>query len=526
MRFVRWLADSGGHRWSGIRRRAGGRGRRRRSRPSQQRSGVAWHRPGARHGPRPAARDGPAPAELGPADRVLPAPHPGRSTRKLHAVIETNPDALREAAASDAHRRAARRPQRRWRASRCCSRTTSTPRDRQHTTAGSFALVGARPARDAFLVAPAARGRRGDPRQGQPVRVGQLPVAPTRPAAGARSAGRPTTRTCSTATRAARQQRLGARPPRPTWPRSRSAPRPTARSSARPAPTASVGIKPTLGLVSRAGVVPISAEQDTAGPMTRNVTDAAAVLVGDPGRRPGATRRPRTAGAVRRAATTCGRCSRTRCGASGSACGAAPAASNAGGRCAVLDAAHRRAARLRRDRGRRRRAARPRTRSFEAEFPALLIEFKHDINAYLAAHARAGTRRDLAGLIEFNRAHADIEMPLLRAGDLRAGRRRPAGDLTDPAYRQQRATATTARPQRASTRRWPPTDLDAIIAPTNGPAWVTDLENGDDFTGFVGSSRPAAVAGYPNITVPAGLRRGPLPLGRVVLRRPVRASRR
>ena len=63
-------------------------------------------------------------------------------------------------------------------------------------------------------------------------------------------------------------------------------------------------------------------------------------------------------------------------------------------------------------------------------------------------------------------------------------------------------------------------DLDAIIAPTNGPAWVTDPVNGDDFSAFVGSSSPSAIAGYPSITVPAGLRR-PAAARRVVHRRPV-----
>ena len=87
-----------------------------------------------------------------------------------------------------------------------------------------------------------------------------------------------------------------------------------------------------------------------------------------------------------------------------------------------------------------------------------------------------------------------------------------SGDLTDPAYRQQRATATTGA-RRAIDATWPAHRLDAILAPTNNAAWVTNLETGDDFTGFVGSSTPAAVSGYPNITVPAGFARGALPLG-------------
>ena len=87
-----------------------------------------------------------------------------------------------------------------------------------------------------------------------------------------------------------------------------------------------------------------------------------------------------------------------------------------------------------------------------------------------------------------------------------------SGDLTDPAYLQQRATATNGA-RRAIDETMAGYRLDAILAPTNNAAWVTNLETGDDFTDSVSSSTPAAVAGYPNITVPAGFARGALPLG-------------
>ena len=147
---------------------------------------------------------------------------------------------------------------------------------------------------------------------------------------------------------------------------------------------------------------------------------------------------------------------------------------------------------------------------FEAEFPALLVEFKHDINAYLAA-TPGRHPRDLAGLIEFNRAHADIEMPFF-GQEIFELAQATSGDLTDPAYRQQRATATNGA-RNAIDSTVASHRLDAILAPTNNAAWVTNLQSGDDFTDFVGSSTPAAVAGYPNITVPAGFARGALPLG-------------
>ena len=266
-----------------------------------------------------------------------------------------------------------------------------------------------------------------------------------------------------------------------------------------------VGIKPTLGLVSRAGVVPISAEQDTAGPMTRKVTDAAAVLSVIQGVDP---RDPATEPArpfVDRDYLEALQPDALR----GKRIGVwRPAA----GENAEVIAVWRRRSRGC-GRGRDRRSTTSSCRAwtvFEAEFPALLVEFKHDINAYLAA-TPGRHPRDLAGLIEFNREHADIEMPFF-GQEIFEQAQATSGDLTDPAYRQQRATATNGCTQRhrldvASFR------LDAILAPTNNAAWVTNLESGDDFTGFVGSSTPAAVAGYPNITVPAGFARGALPLG-------------
>ena len=171
---------------------------------------------------------------------------------------------------------------------------------------------------------------------------------------------------------------------------------------------------------------------------------------------------------------------------------------------------HRGAAPARRDGDRQRRPCPAWTWWTQTEFPALLVEFKHDINAYLAA--RPGPHPgDLAGLIEFNQAARGHRDAVLRPGDLRVGpghQRRP--DRPDVLAQR---TATTTAPATPSTPRSPATGLDAIIAPTNDPAWVTNLETGDDFNGFVGSSSPAAVSGYPNITVPAGFARGRLPLG-------------
>ena len=135
------------------------------------------------------------------------------------------------------------------------------------TTAGSLALVGAIPAADAFVVeAPARRGR-GDPRQDEPLRVGQLPLD-----ALLERLERPR-RAVPQSLRARPQPvrlelRLGRRGGGEPLRASRSAPRPTARSSRRRTTAGSSGIKPTLGLVSRTGIIPIAHSQDTAGPMT------------------------------------------------------------------------------------------------------------------------------------------------------------------------------------------------------------------------------------------------------------------
>ena len=143
------------------------------------------------------------------------------------------------------------------------------------------------------------------------------------------------------------------------------------------------------------------------------------------------------------------------------------------------------------------------------EFTALLVEFKHDINAYLAA--RPGPHpQTLAGLIEFNNRLAEIELRYF-GQEIFIDSEKTSGDLSDPAYLEARRTATSLA-QRSIDETLARLDLDAIVAPTNGPAWVTDTDNGDTFDEFVGSSTPAAVAGYPNITVPAGFV-GPLPIG-------------
>ena len=179
-----------------------------------------------------------------------------RTGPQLRSVIETNPDALAIADALDAERKGegAARPAARHPGAAQGQHRHRRPHDdhRRLARARGLAAAARRPRRR-----PAARGRRRHPRQDQPLASGRTSARRARRRAGAAAAASAATRTRSTATRAARA-RARAPPSRRTSPRSRSAPRPTARSSARRRPAASSGIKPTVGLVSRAGIIPIA----------------------------------------------------------------------------------------------------------------------------------------------------------------------------------------------------------------------------------------------------------------------------
>ena len=142
------------------------------------------------------------------------------------------------------------------------------------------------------------------------------------------------------------------------------------------------------------------------------------------------------------------------------------------------------------------------------EFEILLYEFKADLNAYLGALGPAAKVHSLKELIAFDEREKDREMPYF--GQEIALQAEKKGPLTSPAYRKAlttcRARARTLGIDAVMTKY----KLDALIAPTGGPAWPTDLINGDHFLGA--SSTPPAVAGYPSITVPAGFVHG-LPVG-------------
>jgi amidase len=274
---------------------------------------------------------------------------------------------------------------------------------------------------------------------------------------------------------------------------------------------ADVGIKPTLGLLSRAGVIPITADQDTAGPITRNVTDAAVVLGAMTGIDPADPATAAQAGHaftnytpfLRRQALRGARIGVWREGTYDPSVSpdvhaimnATVATLRAQG-ATVID-----------------NTRIPIEPAYGPEFDALLCEFKTDIATYLATYTRAGYPKTLQALIDFNNAHPELEGPWNSAiFDLAQA----TGGRSDPDCTAARAFATsTAKAAIDSTLA--ANNLDAIIAPTNGPAWVTnsDPTKGDldgDFSTFVGSSSPSAIAGYPDITVPAGFV-GHLPVG-------------
>jgi amidase len=145
----------------------------------------------------------------------------------------------------------------------------------------------------------------------------------------------------------------------------------------------------------------------------------------------------------------------------------------------------------------------------ESEFEVLLYEFKADLNAYLARLGPSAPVRSLKEIIEFNERNRDKEMPYF--GQELFLQAEAKGPLTDKAYLD--ALARNLRLSRAEgiDALMDKHKLDALVAPTGGPAWTTDLVNGDHYTGGDCSTLPA-VSGYPHITVPAGFVFG-LPVG-------------
>ncbi|HTZ92057.1 MAG TPA: amidase [Streptosporangiaceae bacterium] len=264
-----------------------------------------------------------------------------------------------------------------------------------------------------------------------------------------------------------------------------------------------VGIKPTLGLISRSGVVPISAAQDTAGPMTSTVADAAVLLTAMAGADPADQA---TAAASSQATDYAAFLNPA--GLDGARLGVwrAGSADATPATAAVLESA------LAVLHGQGAVAVDPVDLAGvgqlgEPEFAALTHEFKHDINAYLATLG-GDHPADLAGLIAFNngnaaRVLAHFGQELFEAAEA------TSGDLSDSGYLEARSAANRIA-RDGLDAAFTEHRLDAVVALTGHPAWLIDHVLGD-YHGW-GTSGPAAVSGYPSITVPAG-QVGGLPVG-------------
>jgi amidase len=265
-----------------------------------------------------------------------------------------------------------------------------------------------------------------------------------------------------------------------------------------------VGLKPTVGLVSRSGIVPIAHSQDTAGPMARTVTDAATLLGAMAG--PDTNDPATQTGGVRlfqdyREFLKPGGLKGARIGVLRDRSFNFPKALDPILQNAI-EAMKREGAEI----------VDPVEfptlgKTDEAEYEVLLYEFKADLEAYFAGRPNCAVRT-LDDLIAFNLKNADREMPFF--GQETVERAAKKGPLTDKAYLEARAKCGELMGEKGIDAVMAEHKLDALFVLTNGPAHLTDLVNGDSFSGS--SSSPAAVAGYPTITLPAGYVFG-LPVG-------------
>src|SRR6058998_3370075 len=405
---------------------------------------------------------------------------------KLHSVLETNPDALAIADRLDAERKA-NRVRGPLHGIPVLVKDNIATGDRLMTTAGSLALAGVTPPRDAPLIARLraagavilgktnlsewANIRSNQSSSGWSARGGQCanPYALDRNPCGSSSG--------TGASIAASFAAVGIGTE-------------TDGSIVCPSSACSlVGVKPTVGLIDGAGIIPIAHSQDTAGPMARTVADAAALLGALAGREYGASLDPAGLRGAR-----IGVARKKFFGYSPEADALVEAAIDVLRRqgAVIVDPADI-----------------PHAGEYDdSELTVLLYELKADLAAYLAAWAPSAKVKTLADVIAFNEANKAAEMPYF--GQELFLQAQEKGPLTDQAYRD-----ALAKDQRLSRSEgldvvFAHNTLDAIVAPTGSPPWPTDLVNGDHFLGA--SSTPAAVAGYPSIAVPVGYSFG-LPVG-------------
>ncbi len=255
-----------------------------------------------------------------------------------------------------------------------------------------------------------------------------------------------------------------------------------------------VGFKPTVGLVAQKGIVPISFTQDTAGPMTRSVRDAAMMLSAM------ATGDGATDFATKLSDTSL---EGKRIGVLRFAIGTHPmVAARFEDALAVLRAQG---------------ATLVDITDLNlpdgygpAETMVLEVEFKHTLNEYLADAAPAVTHRTLKDIIAFNTENAEIELALFDQSIMDASQARP--DITDPAYLEARDRIVKASGPDGIDKFVTNNNVDVLVAPSFGPSWLIDGVYGDNTLGDAGAGYLAAIAGYPHLTVPMGTVRD-LPIG-------------
>lgn len=426
-----------------------------------------------------------------------------RSGPRLRTIAEVNPDALKIAAQLDKERRA-KGPRGPMHGIPVVLKDNIATTDRMETTAGSLALLGSRPRREAFVVTRLreagavilgkanlsewANFRSNSSSSGWSGRGGQVlnPYVLDRSPSGSSSGSAAAVAANLTSVSLGTETDGSILSP----------------SSA----NGVVGIKTTLGLVSRAGVVPIAHSQDTVGPIARTVADAATLLgamVGvdrdDPATRPSARKQHRDytkfldRDGLRGARLGVPR--EVYFGYSDKADAVAEAAIRQMKRlgAAIVDPANI-------------PTASDRSVS-ENELTVLLYEFKADLNRYLSGLASSKVR-SLQEVIQFNKKHNSKELKYF-GQDLFLKAQETRG-LKDEKYRRALRENLRLSRQKGIDHVMDKHKLDALVVPTTSPSWVIDHVDGDH--GLGGSSQMSALAGYPVITVPAGFVFG-LPIG-------------
>jgi amidase len=419
----------------------------------------------------------------------------------IKSVIEVNPDALDIAEALDRERRD-KGPRGPLHGIPVLIKDNLDTRDKMQTTAGSLALIGAKPPKDSFVVRKLreagavilgkanlsewANFRGSNSTSGWSGRGGLThnPYALDRNASGSSSG--------TAAAVAASLCAVGVG---------------TETDGSIVSPSSAcglVGLKPTVGLVSRAGIIPISESQDTAGPMGRTVKDVAILLgaIAGPDADDPATNDSR--GRVEADYTK----HLVPLGLKGARIGILRKLNGYSDRTLVVYEEALRS--LRREGAVLVDSVDPPgfAELDDPEMTVLLYEFRAGLNAYLARLGPRVSVKSLADVIDFNLRNKDKELAYF-GQDLMV-KAEVKGPLTEKGYRDARDRCRRLARREGIDEVMEKNKLDAIVAPTGGPAWVTDLVNGDHYSGS--SSTPAAVAGYPAITVPMGHVYG-LPVG-------------